>query len=346
MVTLEKPNIRELEADNVSKLLVKKGEKAFRAKQVQEWLWKKGARSFDEMSNLAQPLRNFLHENFALNALTVNLSQRSEDGTIKFRLQTFDGYFIESVLIPTDDRITACVSSQVGCSLTCKFCATGKLERERNLNFDEIFDQVMILRQMSIENFNRPLTNIVYMGMGEPLLNYENVMKSVEIITSPNGAGMSPRRITMSTAGIAKMIKKLGDDEVKFKLALSLHAPNDAKRNQIMPINETNNLKAIMSALDYFYKKTKNRISFEYIMFEGFNDTDTDAMELVELCKRVPAKVNLIEYNTVENVPFKKSSPERIQAFADLLYKNNVTATIRYSRGKDIDAACGQLANK
>ena len=199
---------------------------------------------------------------------------------------------------------------------------------------------------MSIENFNRPLTNIVYMGMGEPLLNYENVMKSVEIITSPNGAGMSPRRITMSTAGIAKMIKKLGDDEVKFKLALSLHAPNDAKRNQIMPINETNNLKAIMSALDYFYKKTKNRISFEYIMFEGFNDTDTDAMELVELCKRVPAKVNLIEYNTVENVPFKKSSPERIQAFADLLYKNNVTATIRYSRGKDIDAACGQLANK
>jgi len=184
------------------------------------------------------------------------------------------------------------------------------------------------------------------MGMGEPLLNYENVMKSVEIITSPNGAGMSPRRITMSTAGIAKMIKKLGDDEVKFKLALSLHAPNDAKRNQIMPINETNNLKAIMSALDYFYKKTKNRISFEYIMFEGFNDTDTDAMELVELCKRVPAKVNLIEYNTVENVPFKKSSPERIQAFADLLYKNNVTATIRYSRGKDIDAACGQLANK
>jgi len=346
MVTLEKPNIRELEADNVSKLLVKKGEKAFRAKQVQEWLWKKGARSFDEMSNLAQPLRNFLHENFSLNALTVNLSQRSEDGTIKFRLQTFDGYFIESVLIPTDDRITACVSSQVGCSLTCKFCATGKLERERNLNFDEIFDQVMILRQMSIENFNRPLTNIVYMGMGEPLLNYENVMKSVEIITSPNGAGMSPRRITMSTAGIAKMIKKLGDDEVKFKLALSLHAPNDAKRNQIMPINETNNLKAIMSALDYFYKKTKNRISFEYIMFEGFNDTDTDAMELVELCKRVPAKVNLIEYNTVENVPFKKSSPERIQAFADLLYKNNVTATIRYSRGKDIDAACGQLANK
>jgi len=234
----------------VSHLLVKKGEKPFRAKQVQEWLWKKGARSFDEMSNLAQPLRNFLHDNFSLNALTVNLVQRSEDGTLKLRLQTYDGHFIESVLIPTDDRLTACVSSQVGCSLTCKFCATGKLELQRNLNFDEIFDQVMILRQMSMETFERPLTNIVYMGMGEPLLNYANVLKSVSFITSPNGAGMSPRRITMSTAGIAKMIRKLGDDEVKFKLALSLHAPNDAKREQIMPINEHNNLKALMSALD------------------------------------------------------------------------------------------------
>ncbi len=343
---LEKPNIRELEADDVSHLLVKKGEKPFRARQVQEWLWKKGARSFDEMSNLAQPLRNFLHDNFSLNALTVNLVQRSEDGTLKFRLQTYDGHFIESVLIPTDDRVTACVSSQVGCSLTCKFCATGKLEMQRNLNFDEIFDQVMILRQMSMENFNRPLTNIVYMGMGEPLLNYANVMKSVNFITSPNGAGMSPRRITMSTAGIAKMIKKLGDDEVKFKLALSLHAPNDLKREQIMPINEHNNLKALMNALDYFYTKTRNRISFEYILFDGFNDTEKDALELAELCKRVPAKVNLIEYNTVENVSFKKTSAERVQQFADILYSRNVTATIRFSRGKDIDAACGQLANK
>jgi 23S rRNA (adenine2503-C2)-methyltransferase len=273
--------------------------------------------------------------------------QQSSDGTVKSRFRTFDGHLIEGVLIPSEDRKTACVSSQIGCSLTCKFCATGYMERKRNLHFDEIYDQVVLINRSSEETFGKKLTNIVFMGMGEPLLNYNEVMKAIARITDPEGMGMSPRRITVSTAGVAKQIKKLGDDQVRFKLALSLHAANDSKRNQIMPINETNNIKALTEALRYFYEKTGNEITLEYILLQGVNDSETDAMELVKIYRQVPADlVNIIEYNPIEAFRFQRPEESAIQQFMRLLEKNGVNARLRRSRGKDINAACGQLANK
>jgi 23S rRNA (adenine2503-C2)-methyltransferase len=242
--------------------------------------------------------------------------------------------------------MTACISSQVGCSLTCKFCATGRLERLRNLNADEIYDQIVLLRNQAEEKYKIPLTNIVYMGMGEPLLNYNNVMDSIFKITSPEGLNMSPQRITVSTAGVAKMIKKLGDDGVKFNLALSLHAANDVKRNQIMPINETNTLEVLADALKYFYSKTGTRVTYEYIVFKDFNDDLQDAKELAEFCKNIPCKLNIIEYNPIEDGEFQQTTPERLEAFVNYLESKNIIVNVRRSRGKDIDAACGQLANK
>jgi 23S rRNA (adenine2503-C2)-methyltransferase len=346
MSIAQKQDIRKLSLEELISWFTKTGEKSFRAKQVYEWLWKKGAASFEEMTNLSKDLRWYLEEHFVINAVMEDVMQQSSDGTIKLRLKLYDGELIEGVIIPTATRTTACVSSQVGCSLSCKFCATGFMDRKRNLDPAEIFDQIVIMNQKAIENYGSPLSNIVFMGMGEPLLNYKNVLESIERITSPEGLKMASKRITVSTAGVAKMIKKLADDEVKFNLALSLHAANDTKRNTIMAINETNNLEALAEALNYFDEKTGNEITFEYILFDGFNDTLQDAKELVELCKKVPAKVNLIEYNKVDNVPFKKSTSANRDAFVNYLEKNKVIAVVRRSRGKDIDAACGQLANK
>ena len=346
MIVIAQKDFRLLSVEEIKSFLETIGEKPFRAKQIHEWLWKKGAGSFDEMTNLSKDLRNKMKEKFVINSIAVDTRQESRDGTIKLRFKTFDGHFVEGVLIPSTDRLTACVSSQVGCSLTCTFCATGKLGRKRNLNFDEIFDQVVLINREAEANYRRPLTNIVFMGMGEPLLNYSQVLKSIDIITSPEGLGMSPRRITVSTAGIAKMIRKLADDEVRFRLALSLHAANDQKRNEIMPINEQNNLESLIEALDYFFSKTHNRISFEYILFDHFNDYVEDARQLLKICQRIPARVNLIEYNPIDGASFHKSKEDRAQHFSDFLNNHGVTATIRRSRGKDIDAACGQLANK
>ena len=342
-----RPNIRHVEPVEIEHFIAKIGEPKFRVKQIQEWLWLKQVQSFDQMSNLSKDLRQQLVEHFSLPALQLDTTQVSEDGTIKSRFRTIDDHFIEGVLIPTSDRKTACVSSQIGCSLSCKFCATGTLGRKRNLDFDEIFDQVSLIKKQSLEHYNEPLSNIVFMGMGEPLLNYKNVLKSIEKISSPEGLGMSPRRITVSTAGVAKGIKQLGDDEVRFKLALSLHAANDKKRNEIMPINETNNIKALIDAMNYFYKKTGNEITFEYILFKDFNDSEKDALELVKIYRQVPADlINIIEYNPVDFFPFNKPDEQGFEQFTDILQKNRVNVRIRRSRGKDIDAACGQLANK
>ncbi len=339
-------DIRKLSLPELITSFEEMGEKSFRAKQVHEWLWQKSARSFDEMTNLSKELRERLKQQFLLNPVSVATSQVSKDRTIKSGFRLHDGFLIEGVLIPTDERMTACVSSQVGCSLTCKFCATGKLERIRNLDAAEIYDQVAIIKQQAEENYSIPLSNIVYMGMGEPLLNYNNVLQSIERITSPDGLGMAAKRITVSTAGIAKMIKKLGDDDVKFNLALSLHAANDEKRNKIMPINEHNSLAALKEALRYFYDKTGTRVTYEYIVFNGFNDELTDARELAEFCKAIPCKVNLIEYNPIEGGDFVNAKDDKIEAFREFLEKRNVIVNVRRSRGKDIDAACGQLANK
>lgn len=345
-VSTRKKDIRKLSLRDLTEFFLTIGEKSFRAKQVWEWLWVKSAHSFEEMTNLSKSLRNTLTDNFEIRPISVATSQRSKDGTIKSAFQLFDDEMIEGVLIPADDRMTACVSSQVGCSLSCKFCATGYMDRKRNLDPGEIYDQVVTIDRQATENYSQPLSNIVFMGMGEPLLNYKNVLEGIDRITSEDGLNMSPKRITVSTAGIAKMIKKLADDEVKFNLALSLHAANDKKRNQIMPINETNSLEALEEALMYFYNKTKNKITFEYIVFNNFNDSLEDAKELLQFARKIPSKINIIEYNPIAEADFKNTEADRLDVFADYLQKNGLVVNVRRSRGKDIDAACGQLANK
>jgi 23S rRNA (adenine2503-C2)-methyltransferase len=339
-------DIRSLSIDQIKEKLTEMGEQGFRAKQIYEWIWAKSCVDFDLMSNLSKPLREKLKENFVIRAVKVKQSQVSSDRTIKSSFTLYDGNVIEGVLIPAPERMTACVSSQVGCSLTCKFCATGYMDRKRNLNADEIYDQVVLIAKQAEEKYQQPLTNIVYMGMGEPLLNYANMMKSVERITSPDGLNMAAKRITVSTAGIAKMIKKLGDDEVRFNLALSLHAANDKKRNEIMPINEQNTLEALADALKYFYAKTKSPITFEYIVFDNFNDELEDAKELARFCKNVPCKVNIIEYNPISLASFVNADADKIEVFANYLKNQGIITNVRRSRGKDIDAACGQLAIK
>jgi len=343
----QKQNIRTLSKEALTTLFIEKGEKGFRAKQVYEWLWKKGVTSFDEMTNLSFELREMLKENFVFNAVEIAEKQVSSDRTIKNAFRLYDGKITEGVLIPTPKRMTACISSQVGCSLSCAFCATGKLDRLRNIDAEEIFDQVVLIKNQAEEHYKTPLSNIVYMGMGEPLLNYKNVLRSIEMITSKEGLGMSPKRITVSTAGIAKMIKQLGDDDVKFNLALSLHAATDAKRSKIMPINDSNTLEALSEALVYFHEKTGSRVTFEYIIFKDFNDSLEDAKDLANFAKVVPCKINIIEYNTIDDVQFQKADSEKTDKFAAFLENTfNLIVNVRRSRGKDIDAACGQLANK
>ncbi|TCZ73689.1 23S rRNA (adenine(2503)-C(2))-methyltransferase RlmN [Flaviaesturariibacter aridisoli] len=340
-------NIRQLSLDELTQYFETLGEPRFRAKQVWEWLWAKQAHTFADMTNLSKDLRQKLGQHFTLPALTVDATQYSADGTVKSRFRTHEGHLCEGVLIPTEERFTACVSSQIGCSLACKFCATGYIDRKRNIDFDEIYDEVVLLNQQSEKVYNRKLTNIVFMGMGEPLLNYKNVLKAIERITAPDGLAMSPRRITVSTAGVAKAIRQLGDDKVKFKLALSLHAPNDAKRNEIMNINASNDLKSLVEALNYFYQQTKSEITLEYILFNDFNDSQKDAEELVKLYRQIPADlVNIIEYNPIDFAKYEKPTEQRMEEFMGYLAKHRVNARLRRSRGKDIDAACGQLANK
>lgn len=345
-IVIKPKDIRTLSLEELEVFFLDKGDKKFRAKQVMEWLWKKSARSFAEMTNLSKATRDLLIENFAFHVIRLADEQVSSDRTIKSAFEVEPGKVVEGVLIPTTNRMTACISSQVGCSLACKFCATGRLKMMRNLSAGEIYDQVVHLKNSAEAKYDSPLSNIVYMGMGEPLLNYKNVMESIEKITSPDGLGMSPQRITVSTAGISKMIKKLGDDEVKFQLALSLHAANDAKRNKIMEINETNNLQTLAEALRHFYQKTGSRVTFEYIIFKDFNDQISDAKELALFAKNVPVKINIIEYNPIDGGEFSQADVEKVDAFAAFLESRNLVVNIRRSRGKDIDAACGQLANK
>lgn len=340
-------NIRHLSLQDLEEYFESIGEKKFRVKQVWEWLWQKHAFSFADMTNLSKELRQKLGENFTFPALSVNATQYSADGTVKSSFKTHDGHLVEGVLIPTEKRYTACVSSQIGCSLSCKFCATGYIDKKRNLTFDEIYDEVVLINQQCEKIHGHKLTNIVFMGMGEPLLNYKHVLKSIERITAHDGLAMSPKRITVSTAGVAKQIRQLGDDKVKFKLALSLHAANDAKRHEIMPINDTNNIKSLIDALNYFYKQTKNEITFEYILFKNFNDSLKDADELIKLYRQAPVDlINIIEYNPIDFAKFSKPDEKTVEAFMNYLEKNRVNVRLRRSRGKDIDAACGQLANK
>ena len=343
---ITKKNIRELKLEELIDFLKNQNIPSYRAKQVHEWLWKKRAINFNEMTSLSLSLRELLEQNFCLNAVKIHKAERSSDGTIKYSLKLYDNRLVEGVLIPSKKRLTACISSQVGCSLSCTFCATGTLKLERNLNYAEIYDQIFILNEEALLNFGKPLSNIVYMGMGEPLLNYENLLKSIELVSSKNGLSMSPKRITVSTAGIAKMIKKLADDEVRFNLAISLHSSDDKKREEIMPINKSINLEELKESIKYFFEKTGTRITYEYILFKDINDSLDDAHELVKFCKSTPCKVNLIEYNSVDNIPFQKASNNKTEKFINFLNEKNVIVNLRRSKGKDINAACGQLVNK
>jgi 23S rRNA (adenine2503-C2)-methyltransferase len=288
----------------------------------------------------------FLDKNFVINSIKIDRLQKSKDGTIKNAIELFDGNIVECVLIPSKNRITACVSSQVGCSLNCRFCATAKLKRMRNLNPDEIYDQVVLINKQANEFYNRPLSNIVFMGMGEPLMNYTNVLKSIDKITSKSGLGMSSKRIVLSTSGVPKMIKKMADDKVKFKLAVSLHSAINETRNSIMPFNEKMDLKKLLDSLVYWYDKTKSIITYEYVIWKGINDSEKDIEALINFCKKAPCKVNLIQYNSIDDSNFVQASESVISEYVSRLEKNKISVTIRKSRGQDIDAACGQLANK
>ena len=345
-MTKPKKDIRKLNLREIEEYLNSVGEKSFRAKQIYEWLWKKNAHKFEDMTNLSKDLRSELDQVFSIDNIRVDLMQKSDDGTIKNAVKLHDGNTVESVLIPTPTRTTACVSSQVGCSLNCTFCATATLKRMRNLTAAEIVDQVVVIDKQSRDYFKRPLSNIVYMGMGEPMMNYNEVVKSIQIITSPDGLGMSPRRITVSTSGIPKMIEKLADENLKVKLAVSLHSAVEEVRNIIMPFTERFPLPILLESLQYWYEKTKSIITFEYIVWKDINDTQNDIDALVRFCKKVPSKVNLIEYNSIGDDQFKQADSSSIDAYIEALERNRIVAVVRRSRGKDIDAACGQLANK
>ncbi|HYG02497.1 MAG TPA: 23S rRNA (adenine(2503)-C(2))-methyltransferase RlmN [Chryseosolibacter sp.] len=341
-----KRDIRKLKLEELKKFFVDHGEKPFRAQQVYEWLWQKSAKDFDQMTNISVATRDLLKNHFTINFIKVDKMQQSTDGTIKNAVMLHDGLIVESVLIPTEKRITACVSSQVGCSLACKFCATARLKRMRNLNPDEIYDQVVAIQQQCETYFGRPLTNIVFMGMGEPLLNYNNVMTAIEKITSPKGLNMASKRLTVSTVGLAKMIVKMADDGVKFNLAVSLHSALNHVRSSIMPINDTNSLEELAEALKYWYNKTKRKVTYEYVVWRGINDGEAHAQALLKFAKIIPCKVNLIEYNPIDDGEFQQASQESINMYMHLLESHGITTRVRRSRGKDIDAACGQLANK
>ncbi|WP_299674023.1 23S rRNA (adenine(2503)-C(2))-methyltransferase RlmN [uncultured Tenacibaculum sp.] len=342
----QKKDIRALTKEQLRNFFVENGDKAFRGNQVYEWLWNKAAHTFDDMTNLSKATREMLDTNFVINHIEVDTMQRSNDGTIKNAIKLHDGLIVESVLIPTEKRTTACVSSQVGCSLDCKFCATARLKRMRNLNADEIYDQVVAIDQQSRLYHNHKLTNIVFMGMGEPLMNYNNVIKAIDKITSPEGLGMSAKRITLSTSGVPKMIKKMADDEVKFNLAVSLHSAIDEVRTSIMPFNSTFPLEDLREALEYWYEKTNRKITYEYVVWQGINDRKEDIDALVKFCKYVPAKVNLIEYNPIDDGEFQQASQNALNNYISNLEMHDIVVNVRRSRGKDIDAACGQLANK
>ena len=343
-----KTNIRLLSETELTDWLLARDEPRFRAKQIWQWLWQKDVDSFDRMTNLSKSLRSLLDEHFYISKAGLAQTQKSTDGTLKNAVGLADGLTVESVVIPSGKRITLCVSSQVGCSLDCRFCATARLKRMRNLTYDEIVDQVMQARHQAGEHFDARLTNIVFMGMGEPLLNYDNVLKAIRIITSPEALGMSPSRITLSTAGIPKMIRRLADDNPRIGLAVSLHSAIDEVRSRLMPVNaRTGGLDALMDSLQYWYRKTRSKITFEYLILRGINDNGEAIDALIRYARRVPSKVNLIRYNPADSFdPYEGADDSWFETYRKRLQEAGITATVRHSAGADIDAACGQLAGK
>lgn len=338
-------NIRQASLQDITNFLVSNGEKAFRAKQIWQWIWQRGVTDFEEMTNLSRTTRELLRQNWYFDCLEPVHIQTATDGTTKTAWKLYDGEIIESVLIPGNQKFTVCVSSQVGCKLGCKFCATGTLGFKRNLTYGEIFNQVTAAK-MAAEVQGFPLSNIVFMGMGEPMLNYDNVLAAIERITAEDGLAMSPYRITVSTAGIPDKIRQLADDGVRFNLAVSLHAAKENVRTSLMPINKAYSLKEVADSLKYFVEKTGTRPTFEYLLLKDINDSLEDAKALAFYCRQFPIKINLIEYNNVEGSGFQHSPDKKRDEFVKYLENCNMVVNIRRSKGKDIDAACGQLAAK
>ena len=342
----ENDDIRSISFDKLNKFIQKNNFPSYRSNQIFNWINKSSFRSFDDMTNIPKSLVKLLKENFVINVTNILSKQVSNDSTIKYAIKLHDKLVVEAVLIPSGRRVTACVSSQVGCSLDCEFCATSKLSRIRNLLSYEIFDQIMILNSQSLKNYSLPISNIVFMGMGEPLLNYKNVIESIKLITSEDGIKISNKKITLSTSGISKMIIKMSDDNIKFNLAVSLHSAVEKTRNVIMPFSKSFPLDKLINSLDYWYKKTKRKVTFEYLVWKGINDDLEHIEALVKICKRIPSKVNLIEYNSIDSPTFKKADDFWVDNYLKILKKNKISVSVRRSRGKDINAACGQLANK
>ena len=342
----ENDDIRSISFDKLNNFIQKNNFPSYRSNQIFNWINKSTLRSFDDITNIPKSLVKLLKENFVINITNIFSKQVSNDSTIKFAIKLHDNLVVEAVLIPSGKRVTACVSSQVGCSLDCEFCATSKLLRMRNLHSYEIFDQIMILNSQSLKNYSLPISNIVFMGMGEPLLNYKNVIESIKLITSEHGIKISNKKITLSTSGISKMIIKMSDDNIKFNLAVSLHSAVEETRNIIMPFSKSFPLDKLINSLDYWYKKTKRKVTFEYLIWKGINDDLEHIEALVKICKRIPSKVNLIEYNSIDSPTFKKADDFWVDNYLKILKKNKIPVSLRRSRGKDINAACGQLANK
>jgi 23S rRNA (adenine2503-C2)-methyltransferase len=349
-----KKNLKGLDLDELRVFVEGFGEKKYRATQLYGWLYAKGVQSFDEMTDISKEFRIVLAQIAQISNLHSEIQKVSIDGTTKFLFQLEDGLAIESVLIPgiqqssgEEKRLTLCVSTQVGCPLNCKFCATGTMGFKRNLATGEIVDQVLQVQRMS----EKRITNLVYMGMGEPMLNYDNVMKSVGIINDDRGLNIGSRHITISTAGYADKIRQMADENRTVKLALSLHSLDNEKRTKLMPITKKISVEELIEALEYYYHKMRRRPTFEYILFDGFNDTAADIKAFIKLSRRIPCKVNIIPFHSIEFVhpsefgaSLKPTPPPRIDAFADALRKADITVMVRGSSGKDIQAACGQLA--
>ncbi|OGC79974.1 MAG: 23S rRNA (adenine(2503)-C(2))-methyltransferase [candidate division Zixibacteria bacterium RBG_16_43_9] len=339
---MEKINLKALWIEELESFLDKLGEKKYKAKQLAKWIYNKGVTDFEEMTDLSKDLRRKLSEVAYIGKLKLTRKQVSKiDQTEKFLLELFDDKRIETVLMREKNRVTVCISTQVGCALNCIFCATGKSGFERNLSAGEIVDQIIAVKGYLKED--EKITNIVIMGMGEPLLNYENTVKAIRIIQSELGLSISAKRITLSTSGIAPEIYKLADERLKIKLALSLNAPDDELRRKLMPITKKYPLSEVLEALKYYAKKNDIRITFEYVLIKDVNDSEEQALKLAKLIRGITCKINLIPYNPIKECPYKKPDEETLMKFRDILYPRAPAVTLRRSKGEDIQAACGQL---
>lgn len=339
-------DIRSGVKENIREYILSIGEPKYRAGQIEHCLWEKGVSSFEEMTELPLKLRARLAGDFDFYNATIERIQRSRDKTTKMLVRLHDGYFIETVIIPSDKKATACISSQIGCALGCRFCATSRLKYQRNLSVGEIYDQVKLSHSVVCNELGVRLSNLVFMGMGEPFLNYENVVIAIEKILMMKDLDLGPRKITISTAGISEKIKQLADDQINVELAVSLHSGNQEKRASIIPLAKKYPLKVLKPAVKYYCHKMNRKVTFEYLLLKDFNDQKEDTDSLHRFCRDIPCKVNLIPYNDTHFSDFKASADEQAVKFAGYLSEKGVNVRIRTRRGADIDAACGQLANK